>query len=892
MSHTELVSCVGWTSPDELYSGADDHLVIRWNLLTNETSTVMTLPNDCYPTDMHWFPKSASGLGGKKGASEIFVLTSTDGKIHIINRSGRVEKTTEAHKGAVLSGRWSYDGTALVTAGEDGQVKVWSRSGMLRSTLTQNSSPVYAVCWGPDCDQVLFTNGKQLVIKPLQANAKPSMWKAHDGVILTAEWNPVNNLIVSGGEDCKYKVWDTFGRLMYSSSAHEYPITSVAWTPDGELFAVGSFNTLRLCDRCGWSYALEKPNTGSVFNLAWSSDGTQVAGACGNSHVIFANIIEKRLEWKNYEATVTSSKQIQVRNVMNDVVEKLDFRDRVIKVALGFNNLVVATSSQCYVYSTKNWNTPVIFELKEGSVTLIMQADKYFAMVDGAGLYVFSYDGRLACAPKYPGLKADMLNMQTIALCNDTVAIRDKTDEKVVYLFDAQTGKAMGDGKPITHKVEVLDIALDQCGSATERKLAIIDKNRDLFLTSVRIFGTERKSTKLANMIHMMTWNDETNMLAAMTDGKIHVWYYPNAVYVDAELLPRTVAEKDTSEFGKSPQLLNFVGSHLILRRMEGSLPHRTAPHHTTPHHTYQCSPPLPISLSLPTSEFGKSPQLLNFVGSHLILRRVEGSLISTTVAPYPSVLHSFVAASRWDDAVRLCRFVKVSEGVCVLGGVVKGGECVCVCVEGSLISTTVAPYPSVLHSFVAASRWDDAVRLCRFVKDDSLWACLAAMATYAKDLNTAEVAYAAIKEVEKVQFISNIKDIPVKEARNAEMALLCGNYSDAEAILLQAGLIFRAILLNIQLYNWDRGLELAVKHKTHVDTVMAYRQKYLKRFDRKENNKRFMQYSEGIQIDWEKIESKIEMEYQKERERPSGGGGGGGGGGDSKPRSGGKDRQ
>jgi len=45
--------------------------------------------------------------------------------------------------------------------------------------------------------------------------------------------------------------------------------------------------------------------------------------------------------------------------------------------------------------------------------------------------------------------------------------------------------------------VEVLEIALDQCGPATERKLAIVDKNRDLFLTSVRIFGTERKSTKM-----------------------------------------------------------------------------------------------------------------------------------------------------------------------------------------------------------------------------------------------------------------------------------------------------------------------------------------------------------------------------------------------------------
>ena len=42
-----------------------------------------------------------------------------------------------------------------------------------------------------------------------------------------------------------------------------------------------------------WSHTLEKPNTGSIFNLSWSSDSTQVAGACGNGQVIFAHIIEK-----------------------------------------------------------------------------------------------------------------------------------------------------------------------------------------------------------------------------------------------------------------------------------------------------------------------------------------------------------------------------------------------------------------------------------------------------------------------------------------------------------------------------------------------------------------------------------------------------------------------
>ena len=42
---------------------------------------------------------------------------------------------------------------------------------------------------------------------------------------------------------------------------------------------------------------------------------------------------------------------------------------------------------------------------------------------------------------------------------------------------------------------------------------------------------------------------------------------------------------------------------------------------------------------------------------------------------------------------------------------------------------------------------------LCRFVKDPVLWACLAGLAVHSKHLDTAEVAYAAIQEADKVVF-------------------------------------------------------------------------------------------------------------------------------------------
>ena len=34
--------------------------------------------------------------------------------------------------------------------------------------------PVYSIGWGPDSDQVIYTNGKTLIIKPIQPNAKPN----------------------------------------------------------------------------------------------------------------------------------------------------------------------------------------------------------------------------------------------------------------------------------------------------------------------------------------------------------------------------------------------------------------------------------------------------------------------------------------------------------------------------------------------------------------------------------------------------------------------------------------------------------------------------------------------------------------------------------------------
>ena len=86
-------------------------------------------------------------------------------------------------------------------------------------------------------------------------------------------------------------------------------------------------------------------------------------------------MIEKQLTWENWEIQLTEDNRIHVVDIINEINEELDFKDRfflfsyfflnklnlilqkrVINMSLEYNNLVVTTSSQCYIY-----NLTVIF---------------------------------------------------------------------------------------------------------------------------------------------------------------------------------------------------------------------------------------------------------------------------------------------------------------------------------------------------------------------------------------------------------------------------------------------------------------------------------------------------------------------------------------------------
>lgn len=69
---------------------------------------------DAQVISMDWFPIA-------KGSQELLSLGCSDGSFKLISKAGRIEKNVmEAHQTAIISIKWSYEGAALATAGEDG----------------------------------------------------------------------------------------------------------------------------------------------------------------------------------------------------------------------------------------------------------------------------------------------------------------------------------------------------------------------------------------------------------------------------------------------------------------------------------------------------------------------------------------------------------------------------------------------------------------------------------------------------------------------------------------------------------------------------------------------------------------------------------------------------
>ena len=138
----------------------------------------------------------------------------------------------------ILDMKWSSSGKLLFTANSDGSISVFlygaNRNVEFQSTVVFDDS---LICTSVDTidDHISgslvasFTSGLLAVID-INSNMVCSHWNGHDFDAWIAAkdiWN--SNIVYSGGDDCKLKVWDLriFGNPVHTSKAHSMGVCSI-----------------------------------------------------------------------------------------------------------------------------------------------------------------------------------------------------------------------------------------------------------------------------------------------------------------------------------------------------------------------------------------------------------------------------------------------------------------------------------------------------------------------------------------------------------------------------------------------------------------------------------------------------------------------------------------
>src|SRR5947209_717973 len=187
------------------------------------------------------------------------------------------------HPAIVQSLAFSPDGTRLVTAGQDGTVRVWDAdTGREVGFYAGHAERVSAVAYSPDGKWVA-SGGADPEIKiwdPATGKDVKSL-KGHTEFLTGLAFSPDGKYLAAVGGDRRLRIYDVkAGTVKHDLPGHNLLIHGVAYSRDGKSVAtVGGDRVLRIWEAATGAAKLgASPNfRGSLFCVAFAPDGQTVA---------------------------------------------------------------------------------------------------------------------------------------------------------------------------------------------------------------------------------------------------------------------------------------------------------------------------------------------------------------------------------------------------------------------------------------------------------------------------------------------------------------------------------------------------------------------------------------------------------------------------------------
>ena len=257
---------------------------------------------------------------------------------------------------------YAPDGQNVATGGDDGKVKVWNTiSGFCFVTFSEHSAVVSAVEFAKQ-GQVLFSaslDGTVRAFDLIRYRNFRTFTSPTPVQFSCLAVDPSGEVVAAGSSDSfEVFLWSVqTGKLLDVLAGHEGPVSSLAFSPTGNLLASGSWDkTVRMWNVFARSHAVEPyPLSADVLALAFRPDGKEIAASSLDGQVMFFD--------------VALGKQTSVIEGRKDISggRKADDRMAASNNASGkaFTSLTYSADGQCLL-AGGNSKYVLIYDVKDG----------------------------------------------------------------------------------------------------------------------------------------------------------------------------------------------------------------------------------------------------------------------------------------------------------------------------------------------------------------------------------------------------------------------------------------------------------------------------------------------------------------------------------------------